>query len=184
MSPSKSTSVHYAAYEGEKQLKDIVQLIEKDLSEPYSVFTYRYFLYNWPELCFLARVHSKTVGVIICRREEIGLQEDQLHHSNALLGDTGATVASTVGGTQRYRGYIAMLAVDKKYRKQGIGSALVQRAIDGMIAMGCDEIMLETEVTNKGALRLYENLGFARDERLVRYYLNGGDAFRLKLWLR
>jgi ribosomal protein S18 acetylase RimI-like enzyme len=45
----------------------------------------------------------------------------------------------------------------------------------------CDvKIVLETEVTNKGALRLYEKLGFSRDERLMRYYLNGVDAFRLK----
>ena len=31
----------------------IVALIEKDLSEPYSIFTYRYFINNWPNLCFL-----------------------------------------------------------------------------------------------------------------------------------
>jgi hypothetical protein len=30
---------------------------------------------------------------------------------------------------------------------------------------------------------LYEKLGFLRDEKLIRYYLNGGDAFRLKLWV-
>ena len=46
----------------------------------------------------------------------------------------------------------------------------------------CAEIVLETEVTNKGALNLYERLGFARDERLLKYYLNGVDAFRLALW--
>jgi hypothetical protein len=43
--------------------------------------------------------------------------------------------------------------------------------------------MLEAEVTNAGALRLYANLGFIRDKRLLRYYLNGNDAFRLKLLL-
>jgi len=43
--------------------------------------------------------------------------------------------------------------------------------------------MLETEITNKGALRLYQNLGFLRDKRLYRYYLNGVDAYRLKLRL-
>ena len=47
---------------------------------------------------------------------------------------------------------------------------------------GCDEAVLETEVTNVGALRLYEGLGFVRDKRLHRYYLNGNDAYRLKLW--
>lgn len=43
---------------------------------------------------------------------------------------------------------------------------------------GCDEVVLETEVTNKGSLALYERLGFIKDKRLCRYYLNGVDAFR------
>ena len=55
-------------------------------------------------------------------------------------------------------------------------------AIDRMYELGCDEVILETEITNKGALRLYEKLGFARDKRLSKYYLNGVDAYRLKLW--
>ena len=46
------------------------------------------------------------------------------------------------------------------------------------------QVVLETEITNQAALRLYENLGFVRDKRLFRYYLNGVDALRLKLWLR
>jgi len=50
-----------------------------------------------------------------------------------------------------------------------------------MHEMGADECVLEAESTNKGALRLYENLGFIRDKRLHRYYLSGTDAFRLKL---
>ena len=49
---------------------------------------------------------------------------------------------------------------------------------------GADEAVLETEVTNLGALRLYEGLGFVRDKRLHRYYLNGNDAYRLKLWFK
>jgi len=46
------------------------------------------------------------------------------------------------------------------------------------------QVVLETELKNVGAMALYENLGFTRDKRLYRYYLNGGDAFRLKLWLK
>lgn len=63
------------------------------------------------------------------------------------------------------------------------GRELVRRALERMQAMGCQEVALETEVCNTAALGLYERLGFAREERLLRYYLNGGDAFRLKLWL-
>lgn len=33
----------------------MVGLIEKDLSEPYSIFTYRYFINNWPKLCIMVR---------------------------------------------------------------------------------------------------------------------------------
>ena len=32
------------------------------------------------------------------------------------------------------------------------------------------------------ASRAAQRLGFAREERLLKYYLNGVDAFRLKLW--
>lgn len=46
------------------------------------------------------------------------------------------------------------------------------------------KVVLETEITNTNALKLYENLGFVRDKRLFRYYLNGVEAFRLKLWLK
>jgi hypothetical protein len=39
------------------------------------------------------------------------------------------------------------------------------------------------QASNKKALALYAKLGFSKEERLARYYLNGGDAFRLKLWV-
>ena len=48
------------------------------------------------------------------------------------------------------------------------GSELVRRAIAEMVNRGCEEVMLEAEVTNAGALRLYANLGFIRDKRLQR----------------
>ena len=79
------------------------------------------------------------------------------------------------------KGYIGMLLVNKDYRNKGIGSKLAVMGIDRMIAMGCLEVMLETELINQGALSLYERLGFIKDEKYGRYYLNGGDAFRLRL---
>lgn len=59
----------------------------------------------------------------------------------------------------------------------------MQRAIGAMVADGCEEVALEAEVSNAGALRLYQKLGFMRDKRLHRYYLSGSDAYRLKLLL-
>lgn len=40
---------------------------------------------------------------------------------------------------------------------------------------------METEFDNIAALSLYESLGFIREKRLFRFYLNGKDAFRLVL---
>ena len=103
-----------------------------------------------------------------------------------MVGDemVGCIVCKADRSHGAYAGYIAMLAVSAGYRKHGIGSKLVCRAIQEMKSMGCDECCLEAEITNEGALRLYERLGFMRTVRLIRYYLNGSDAYKLKLLLK
>ena len=50
---SSASSVVIVQYSSEDQLKLLTPLIEKDLSEPYSVYTYRYFIHNWSQLCFV-----------------------------------------------------------------------------------------------------------------------------------
>ncbi|MFH4983521.1 hypothetical protein AB6A40_010230 [Gnathostoma spinigerum] len=155
----RASQIRIIEYENELQMHDIMQLVMRALSEPYSIYTYRYFIHNWPKLCLLAWdcVTQSYVGTIVCKL-------DDAHRQN------------------RRRGYIAMLVVDGSCRRLGVGTRLVQKAIDNMRAMKCDEVVLETEVTNQDAIRLYSNLGFIRDKRLFRYYLNGVDAFRLKLF--
>ena len=49
----------------------------------------------------------------------------------------------------------------------------MKRAIEEMAAAKAEEVVLEAEVTNKGALALYRNLGFLRDKRLLRYSISG-----------
>lgn len=53
-----SNGIEYVKYDSEKQMPDIMSLITKDLSEPYSIYTYRYFIHNWPNLCFLVSTFS------------------------------------------------------------------------------------------------------------------------------
>eukprot|EP00397_Hematodinium_sp_SG-2012_P065986 GEMP01097445.1.p1 GENE.GEMP01097445.1~~GEMP01097445.1.p1 ORF type:complete len:196 (-),score=28.86 GEMP01097445.1:252-818(-) len=153
---TEDQEIIYRTYRNEHDMKGIIGLIENDLSEPYSIFTYRYFINNWPQLCILAEVGERCIGVIVSKLD--------MHR--------GATMTS--------RGYIAMLAVDKDFRKAGIGSDLVQRTLDAMRAESADECVLEAEVKNKAALGLYRNMGFVRHKRLQKYYLSGVDALRLK----
>ena len=117
----------------------------------------------------MARTHSQAlnptddslVGVIVCKLEQ------HAAHSPAT-----------------YRGYIAMLAVASAHRGQGVATALVRMAVDAMAARHADEVVLETEESNRTAMRLYERLGFLRSKKLHRYYLNGNSAYRLVLLLR
>ncbi|CAL5325503.1 unnamed protein product [Camellia sinensis] len=150
----EGSEIEYLSYGGEHHLPLIMRLVDEELSEPYSIFTYRYFVYLWPQLSFLAFHRGKCVGTVVCKMGE---------HRNT------------------FRGYIAMLVVLKPYRGRGIATELVTRSIKVMMESGCEEVTLEAEVTNKGALALYGRLGFIRAKRLFRYYLNGVDAFRLKL---
>ena len=52
--------VTFMPYESELQLPHIMRLMKADLSEPYSIYTYRYFIHNWPNLCFLVRILNIT----------------------------------------------------------------------------------------------------------------------------
>lgn len=49
---------------------------------------------------------------------------------------------------------------------------LLRLAIDEMRAQGADEVVLETEADNEKSLGLYERMGFWREKRLWRFYLN------------
>ena len=108
-----------ASFKDESQMEEIMTMIGKDLSEPYSIFTYRYFIHGWPELCITAHVKEKMIGIIICKID------DRTKDKRAYK-----------------RGYIGMLAVDDAYRRRGIGTMLVERAILKMVTLDCEEAVL------------------------------------------
>lgn len=120
------------------------------------VFTYRYFLHRFPQLCILAVADDdEPIGCVVGKIDE----------------DASKT------------GYIGMLAVSEAYRRKGIGKELVRQVLRRMKSMECVSVTLETEVTNATAQKLYQDcFGFIREELLVRYYLNWNDAYRLRLW--
>lgn len=61
---SKDNDIQYVSYTSELQMPDIMKLIQKDLSEPYSIYTYRYFIHNWPKLCFLVCALQKILAYV------------------------------------------------------------------------------------------------------------------------
>lgn len=45
--PRYDGPISYRAYQGEQDLDVIVRLVDDELSEPYNLYTYRYFLDDW-----------------------------------------------------------------------------------------------------------------------------------------
>jgi len=64
-SDTKDSKIQYIVYESERQMEAIMQLITKDLSEPYSIYTYRYFIHNWPKLCYLVCTRKLCVLCVL-----------------------------------------------------------------------------------------------------------------------
>ena len=63
------------------------------------------------------------------------------------------------------------LYVLSEVRKHGYGRALVERAHQLAAETQANSLMLETAGTNEAAQKLYESLGWKRDNEFFRYYL-------------
>jgi len=68
----------------------------------------------------------------------------------------------------RTRSYVESLAVDARYRGQGIGTLLLERCFEESMAAGKREISLHVVDTNPRAKQLYERMGF-RTVRVERF---------------
>ena len=56
--------VCFRCFESEKDLQTVVDMMVEQLSEPYPIYTYRYFVQKWPELCILAYLKSNPDKII------------------------------------------------------------------------------------------------------------------------
>ncbi|KAL6935484.1 related to N-alpha-acetyltransferase 30 [Hanseniaspora guilliermondii] len=139
--------------------KNIIKLIDNNLSEPYSSYVYIYFLNNFPELCYYIKEGEDIVGCIIGKCDT--------HKSS------------------RLRGYIGMLVVCKKKRGEQLGKYLIMKELEHFKNQSkCDEVVLETQCNNTVALNLYKKFGFICLKRYKHFYnenQDGKDAFMLIL---
>jgi ribosomal protein S18 acetylase RimI-like enzyme len=67
---------------------------------------------------------------------------------------------------------IEELVVDEGARRQGIGRALIQAALDWARAQGCSEVELSTEPDNLKAQAFYRRLGFESTALLLEYEMD------------
>ena len=140
-SVSLPEDIHIRQFKKEDGIENLIKMIETELSEPYSIFLYRHFVLDYPEYSLVAVHQDQIVGCIIGKIDEKPSKNER-------------------------EGYIAMLVVKKEFRRKNIAKKLVEDFIDI-----CDEnklncVVLETELINKAALRLYESKIFFKKIRM------------------
>ena len=95
-----------------------------------------------PELSLVAKVNGRVTGFLI----------------STMLPDGAVLVLD--------------IAVDREYRRKGIGSAIMRWLLSESTAKGKDQVVLAVTSLNKDAVRLYESLGFKKNMTFKQYVLS------------
>ena len=91
------------------------------------------------------------------------MQELENAGSHFLVAISGNEVAGYIGVQEICsEAYITNVAVFDKFRKNGIGKALIEAACKGAEERNCEFITLEVRVGNQNAISLYEASGFEK----------------------
>lgn len=141
-----------------------------------------------------AKIHSLEEGFLddIARIEAETFRDpwsrqsyaDELKNPNAVyrvITLDGAPVAYAGFWKIFDEGHITNVAVDKKYRRQGLGRMLMEDLIECARSEGIRAMTLEVRASNEGAIRLYESFGFVSAGVRKNYYPDGEGA--VIMWL-
>lgn len=85
----------------------------------------------------------------------------------AVAHDGGRLIGFCITKFRAEEGHILLLAVDEAHRRQGLGTALVRWMEKTALVAGIGIMYLEARLTNAGARKFYEALGY-REFKLER----------------
>ncbi|RLI84655.1 ribosomal-protein-alanine N-acetyltransferase [Archaeoglobales archaeon] len=107
------------------------------------------------------------------------------HSTDLLVADIGGKVVGYISVMDMNdSSKIISFAVKKEFRGHGVGSILMDEAIQRCIERGKKSIMLEVRVSNKRAQELYKKKGFKVIDVIPGYYRDGEDAYLMVLNLQ
>lgn len=134
----------------------------EDLEQVYAI-EYNSFSRPWSRESFLNSLKNPQNLYLVAEAEGI------------ILGYCG--VWGIVG-----EGEITNVAVDKKYRNQGVGERILTELIESGRKMGIDAFTLEVRQSNLSAIHLYHKLGFV-DTAVRKNYYEAPVEDALIMWL-
>lgn len=78
----------------------------------------------------------------------------------------GELAGTIMAGYDGHRGWIYSLAVAPRFRRHGLGTALMRHAEKALIDRGCPKINLQVMPTNAAVVAFYQKLGYNVEERV------------------
>jgi ribosomal protein S18 acetylase RimI-like enzyme len=100
-------------------------------------------------------------------------------------GPDGHPVGFLLGVHQREgEGRVLMFAVDRRFRRQGIGELLMRSFLERCRDRGLFRATLEVRVSNATAIRFYTRFRFSVADLLRNYYSDGEDGYQMVRELR
>lgn len=143
-------------------LERVMHINRVCLPENYAGFFFLDLYKRFPETFLVVEEKENVVGYIMCRIE------------TGLLG---------FGISRRKKGHVISIAVLPEYQHQGVGSALIQEAMQSMLLYNAKECFLEVRASNTPAVKLYRKIGFEVKRTLQRYYADKEDAYMMAIKL-
>ncbi len=137
-------------------LDTVMQLNRSYLPENYSSLFFMDLHRRFPKTFIVAEEDKAIIGYVMCRIETP-------FPGVGLLG-----VAK--------RGHVISIAVTPEYRRRGVGSMLMKKALAAMVEYNAKQCVLEVRTGNTGGINLYRKLGFHVKRTIHRYYADGEDA--------
>lgn len=85
--------------------------------------------------------------------------------SSTIIGSfaAGDLIGTAMTGWDGHRGWVYYLAVDKDFRRWGIGRKLIRHCEDWLGQFGAPKIQLMVRNENSNAARFYEGIGYEED---------------------
>jgi ribosomal-protein-alanine N-acetyltransferase len=89
-----------------------------------------------------------------------------------------AAYMSTCADSQQAE--LISIAVDPKWRKLGLGSALMRHTLAALKVRKVQRVVLMVRIDNTEAVRFYQQFGFTRVRKVPRYYEDGAAAYSMR----
>jgi ribosomal-protein-alanine N-acetyltransferase len=140
-----------------QDLQHVMHINQVCLPENYNNYFFLELHEHFPETFIVAEQDNQIVGYIMCRIE------------------TGFPDFGLFGIAKR--GHVISIAIVPEQQRQGIGTALMEQAMQGMRLYKAKECYLEVRVSNKPAIGLYKKLGFEIERTAHGYYADGEGAY-------